>query len=231
MPLFDDKAASYDDFCKTLLGHFVDKTERDILASLAEPIAGEQVIDLGCGTGVCTAWLLAAGTTVTGVDISSAMLEVARQKFSSGVTFEETDLARLPFADASFDLAVTNVVLEFTSDPKAILQEAYRVLKPGGRLVVGFIGKDSPWGMKYQQKGQADPTSVYHNARFFTHNEAAALGWNQPAAARFGLFIGPDEFVDKQQAERLELDRSQLGPSTLAGFFALRWEKTVRPER
>ncbi len=55
--LFDDKANTYDDFCRTPLGYFVDVAEHEMMAAIARPEQGEKAIDLGCGTGSYTYWL------------------------------------------------------------------------------------------------------------------------------------------------------------------------------
>lgn len=225
MELFDDKAETYDTFCDTRLGHFINEVEHNALASLAAPKQSEKAIDLGCGTGTYTMWLRDKGLHATGVDISSGMLDVARQKARKDVLFVEANLTKLPFDDESFDLAISNVVLEFVPDPKAVLQEAYRILKPGGRLVVGFIGKNSPWGEKYTIRGTEDPTSTYHYARFFTYTEAASLGWGQPSLVQFGLYVGPNEFSDELTAWQVEMTRRVEQTEQGAGFFALRWDK------
>jgi len=225
MALFDDKARTYDTFCETPLGHFVSEVEHRILASLAAPKYGEKAIDLGCGTGAYTMWLRDTGLHATGVDISRGMLEVARRKSSNDVLFVEANLTQLPFPDESFDLAISNVVLEFVPEPRGVVQEAYRILKPGGRLVVGFIGKNSPWGAKYTLRGNEDSTSVYHYARFFSYAEAASLGWRQPNLVEFGLYVGPHEFSNDLTAWQVENTRRAEKHEQGAGFFALRWDK------
>lgn len=94
---FDDKASTYDRFCSTLLGHFVDVIEREMIAEIARPKKGEQAIDLGCSTGTYTYWLGDLGLSDVGVDISQKMLEVARRKRENAVTFMQANLLSLPF--------------------------------------------------------------------------------------------------------------------------------------
>ncbi|MCL6443939.1 MAG: class I SAM-dependent methyltransferase [Alicyclobacillus sp.] len=118
-------------------------------SAIARPEQGEKAIDLGCGTGSYTYWLNDIGlSVVVGVDIQN-MLELARRKRVSNVTFLQADLVHLPFNDNMFGLAICNAVLEFTEDPVAALREGLRVVKPGGRLVVGCINKYGAWGKKY----------------------------------------------------------------------------------
>lgn len=222
LSLFDEKATTYDDFCKTPLGHFVDTVEHDMMASMMRPVAGEKAIDLGCGTGSYTNWLRTQGLSVVGVDISQKMLEVARRKGDDGSTFVQADLAHLPFDDHTFDLALCHVVLEFTTDPEAILEGSLRILKTGGRLVVGCINKLGLWGQKYALRGQEDPTSVYHDARFFTMEEMKKIIPGKSPEMISGLYTGPDEFTDIALARQFEqLLQDQLREP---GYFVCRWD-------
>ncbi|SFV10369.1 class I SAM-dependent methyltransferase [Alicyclobacillus macrosporangiidus] len=222
--LFDEKASTYDDFCRTPLGHFVDVVEREIVAVTAKPKQGEKVIDLGCGTGSYTYWLSDLGLSVVGVDISQKMLEVARNKREKVVTFVQADLLNLPFDNNTFDLAVCNTVLEFLQDPVAALREGLRVLKPGGRLVVGFINSSGTWAKKYSERGRKDPGSVFRHARFFSVDEVSTMLPFRPSEVRFGLYVGPDEFQDFGSA--MQLERECDGQQQGAGYFVVRWDKT-----
>lgn len=224
MALFDSKADTYDDFCETPLGHFVNEVERNMIASSAVPKPNERAIDLGCGTGTYTTWLQTLGLQACGVDVSQGMLDTARRKSNNPDVFIQADLRKLPFQNETFDLAIANVVLEFVSEPETVVKEARRILRPEGRLVIGFIRKNSLWGQKYLRRGEEDPSSVYHHARFFSVREAASLGWKPPGMASFGLYVGPDEFVDEQSAWELETLRTVEVSRETAGFFVLRWE-------
>ena len=66
----------------------------------------------------------------------------------------------LPFDDETFDAVVSLSALEFVPDLSEALKEAYRVLKPGGRLVIGIIGGNSTWCRYYEEKAKKDSTSA-----------------------------------------------------------------------
>lgn len=225
MALFDAKAETYDDFCRTPVGHFIDAVERDVLDRVAQPCPGEIAVDLGCGTGSNAIWLMEKGLAVTGVDLSDRMLAVARRKASGRIKFIQADLMRLPFSSDQFDLAICNVTLEFVQDPEAVLKEGIRVLKPGGRLVAGLIGKIGPWAAKYSERGRENPASVYHNARFFSYGEIQRMGPNPPLDVRFGLYVSPSEFKDEESAWVMETQRNGSQREVGAGFMAVRWDK------
>ena len=98
---------------------------------------GEHVLDLGCGTGTLIQHLLPfAPASVTGIDPSIEMLEVARRKLPPTVNLVAASADRLPFPDAAFDLGVSTSAFHYFPDPLKALREVRRVLKPNGRAVV-----------------------------------------------------------------------------------------------
>ena len=105
--------------------------------------AGRQAraLDVGCGPGFFSILLAELGCAVVGADGSERMLDKARANTretvpAAAVTFEQTDFAQLPFADASFDLVVSRNVTWLMRTPEATYAEWLRVLRPGGKLLV-----------------------------------------------------------------------------------------------
>lgn len=118
------------------------------LAGLLAAAPGDQVVDLGCGTGGSLRVLVPAlpGGLAVGVDLASSVLRVAagRLRPLGRACLLRADLRRpLPFAAASVDRVLCHNVLECLPDPEALAAEAGRVLRPGGRLVLGHSDYDT----------------------------------------------------------------------------------------
>ena len=99
---------------------------------------GRTVLEVGCGAGTDLVRFARGGAVVTGVDLSGSAIVLARQNFEQQglqADLREADGEHLPFDDTSFDLVYAHGVVQYTSDPAALIRECHRVLKPGGEAI------------------------------------------------------------------------------------------------
>jgi SAM-dependent methyltransferase len=150
------------------------------------PQVGEEVVDIGCGTGNATLLVAAAGVDVLGVDPSERLLAVAAHAAAAAdlaVTFAEGHAADLPVADGAADAAVSAFGLVFAPDPVAAAAEVGRVLSPTGRLVfsawrpIGAIAEQMGLLRRALQDVTGDAPAP---PPFAWHDEAAVTGLLAP---------------------------------------------------
>jgi ubiquinone/menaquinone biosynthesis C-methylase UbiE len=136
----NNAAENYERFFVPNIGTPVMKT----LIEYAAPAEGERVLDVACGTGVAAraaAERVGAGGRVAGLDITGGMLAVAReQPGAEGIEWYEADAESMPFDDASFDLVLSQMGLQFVTNKLAAMREMRRVIAPGGRLALNVPG-------------------------------------------------------------------------------------------
>jgi SAM-dependent methyltransferase len=101
---------------------------------------GVRHLDLECGTGMVATLSTSLGSSVSGVDPSPEMLQIARTRVPNG-DFRQADMKSLPFGDHSFDLVTAFNVISFAEDPVQTIREAARVTAPGGRIAITTWGK------------------------------------------------------------------------------------------
>jgi SAM-dependent methyltransferase len=118
--------------------HFVPTLGAQVLELLA-PAAGERILDLGCGDGVLTEKIIAAGATVVAVDTGPEMIAAAR---AGGIDARVMDGQRLPFT-GEFDAVFSNAALHWMRDQDAVLRGVHRALKPRGRFVAEMGGHNN----------------------------------------------------------------------------------------
>jgi SAM-dependent methyltransferase len=152
------------------LGRITDALEEQLILELAGPAAGLRILDVGCGDAVLAVGLAQRGALVTGIDVDPRMLAAGRVRgAASGVAPElmQGDIRALPFADGSFDMVLAVTVLCFVDDAARGVREMARVLRPGGRLVIGELGRWNLWAVRRRVGGWLG-SRVWRSATFRT---------------------------------------------------------------
>ncbi|MGM0516413.1 MAG: class I SAM-dependent methyltransferase [Pseudomonadota bacterium] len=123
-------------------------------------------LEIGVGTGRFAAPL----GLRTGVDPSPEVLRYAARR---GIEVVDGVAEDLPFPDGHFDHALVVTTICFVDSPAAMVAEVWRVLRPGGRLVIGFIDRESPLGEEYE--AHQEESVFYQEATFYSADEVAGF--------------------------------------------------------
>jgi ubiquinone/menaquinone biosynthesis C-methylase UbiE len=163
MSIFDSYSMEYDEWY-----------DKNRLAYLSEIEALKQVVprggkglEIGVGTG---RFAVPLGVSF-GVDPSEKMLEIAKER---GVKAFLGKGEQLPFGEAEFDFVLMVVTLCFVDNPDLVLSESRRVLRDGGKIIIGIVDKNSYLGRLYQQKKQQGH-KFYEKANFYSVDEVIGL--------------------------------------------------------
>lgn len=164
--VFDLRAArQYDSWYADPKNRFVADLEDEILLRLLQPLRGERVLDIGCGTGRHLDMFQQMGLDVTGLDASPHMLEIAKKKLGARAELHEGLAQDLPFEDNSFNIASLITSLEFVDDTQKVLEEACRVAKD--RIFLGVLNRYAIKGIERRLTGIFSET-IFNRARFFS---------------------------------------------------------------
>lgn len=163
---FENHSAEYDQWFDSESGSAIFSLELGCLKQALEPQMGSW-LEIGVGSG---RFADALGIE-TGIDPSPAMVAMAAKR---GINVSLASGENLPFEDTLFDGAVMVCTICFLADPGITLRECHRVLKRDGRLIIGVIPADSPWGIYHSRRGGQGHT-FYSSARFYTASEIRIL--------------------------------------------------------
>src|SRR5580704_13383127 len=211
---WDRRAAHFDEDFGHSIRSAAERAAWDRILDLILPAAdGLEALDIGCGTGFLSLELAFRSHRVTGIDFAPSMIAEARKKAAerqATIRYEEADAEQLPFAAASFDIAVSRHLLWTLPHPERAMDEWIRVLRPSGRLII----------VDSQADVSVSPESL-DNAR--RSSEYAAIGDQLPFvsgwpreeiemlfAAHQLVNIASDPFLDLVAAEEQHMQEEGL---------------------
>ena len=186
MPASADKARragqfgpdAYADWRASSLGDITETLEQRLIHQLVGEITGCAVLDVGCGDGaLARAFRNGGAASVAGCDTDPRMIARAgaqRAQTEADIVYAVARAEQLPFRDGSFDLVTVITVLAFVPEPELALCEIARVLKPGGRLVIGDLGKWSLWAASRRVRSWFG-AAMWKAARFRSAGELRTL--------------------------------------------------------
>ncbi|MFA5171259.1 MAG: class I SAM-dependent methyltransferase [Sulfuriferula sp.] len=167
------QAKEYDAWYQTPRGRWIGEQEYQLLRMLLRPVAGQSMVDVGCGSGYFTRRFAADGVQVTGVDSDAAMIAYAQSQRLADECYLRGDARLLPLPNGSFDYCVAVASLCFIQEQEVALAEMVRVTRK--RIAIGFLNRNS---LLYWQKGRHGGIGAYSGAH-----------WHDPAEVR-RLFNG-----------------------------------------
>jgi ubiquinone/menaquinone biosynthesis C-methylase UbiE len=185
--IFDILTDKYDAWYDSENGRPLYESELKCLRPMVESSPGP-ILEIGVGTGRFAMHF----PDVTGIDPSLNALKAAEKRGVKTVHGHGEDL---PFEDESFGCILIIVTLCFVERPIDVLREARRVLRRDGRIIIGLVPGDSPWGAFYEEKKRAGHP-FYSNARFYTMKDVEDMlrtAGLKISRIRSTLLRGPDK--------------------------------------
>jgi 2-polyprenyl-3-methyl-5-hydroxy-6-metoxy-1,4-benzoquinol methylase len=159
------------------VGRVTERLEQDVIFGLSGDLRGRTVLDVACGDGTYSISSCKRGARVTGVDLSEVMLEAARRRAvdcQPGIAWCVASAEELPFDSEGFDVVIVVTALCFVKNPQRTIQEAARVLKPGGSMILGELGRYSLWAISRKIRGWLW-LSTWSGAHFWTFQNLRRL--------------------------------------------------------
>ncbi len=225
--LFDKWTDRYDCWFETPMGILVKKYELSLLLELLNPLPGEKILDVGCGTGVFTIDVMALGPRITGIDISQPMLRKASEKIQKINTPSASlfsglcaDMCALPFADNSFDKVLSMTAIEFVTDAKKAVTELERVTRQGGTIVLTTLNSLSPWAEQRLTAGE-NGHDLFKKIIFRSPDKMRSLVPGNPVLKTAIHFQKNDCISDIPEIE----GQGEKNNSDKGAFLAVKWNK------
>jgi SAM-dependent methyltransferase len=199
------------------------KAPEEELEMLPVDMAGMQAIELGCGTAYVSAWMARRGASVVGIDVSERQLASARrlaERNAVELTLVQGNAETVPYADASFDFAISEYGAAIWCDPYVWIPEAHRLLRPGGTLEFLCMPKDG--SLPITEQLERDYFDMHRFDWRDAQDEPGGIEFNLPISGWFALF----RKVGFEVLDFREIRAPHPGPevnSSVTADWAYRW--------
>jgi len=169
---FGPLARHYDGWYETAGGKAHDQQQKAaVIRLLPLPAGNAKLLDVASGTGHWSGFFASRGFSVTGIDVSREMVEVANARNTPAGLFAIADACRMPFRDGSFDVVAAMAAIEFVSDAQAAVAEMFRCVRRDGAVIIGTLNRLAP----LNRERVADRKKPYSSARLFSPTELRYL--------------------------------------------------------
>ncbi len=173
--------------------------EQHALMEILSPLGFENVLEIGCGTGKNTAWLITKAKALTAVDFSDEMLAKAREKITDQqVNFKQADInTDWTFQHGLYDLITFSLVLEHIENLNHIFEQAAKSLQTGGHI---YIGELHPFKQYSGSKARFDTENGLQVVECFTHNISEFV----QTAKKYGFsLVDINEYFDDNNQQNI----------------------------
>ena len=177
----DQLAEKYSDWYRTDRGSYVGENEYSCLAGHIGDCSGKKIIEVGCGTGYFLRKFALDADETVGFDLTAGMLEAGRKiaaEKNIDINFIQGDvLEGIPFEDNYFDIVYSNSMLEFFEpgeEVDRVLDEMWRILTPGGKMVIGVLNSKSTWAYKRTAE-TIEKDTIFSQGKFYSWEEVGQM--------------------------------------------------------
>ncbi len=206
------QANKYDAFFETKKGKYIYEVETRDLLNMLHLKPGMRILEIGSGTGLYITKFAKQGIKMVGIDISEHMTAIAQQKIDHLELDAEVhvmDANHIDFPENYFDAAFSMGVFDFIEQPENVYQSISKVVKPGGKIVIATVNRESQYGELYMSP-EFNKGKVYAHAHFKSMDDLVAMRPDHVFQKSACLFVAYDAEESMFTLEKEEELRNKI---------------------